>query len=98
MNIGEASWLRLDRSPRETLRAAVERILREAILGGVLRPGVRLPSSRALAAELGVSRGVTTEAYSQLEAQGFLVSRTKATPVVAGSPGRGDLPSRSSQR
>ncbi|HEV8648710.1 MAG TPA: PLP-dependent aminotransferase family protein [Actinomycetes bacterium] len=83
MNIGEASWLRLDRSPRETLRAAVERILREAILGGVLRPGVRLPSSRALAAELGVSRGVTTEAYSQLEAQGFLVSRTKATPVVA---------------
>jgi GntR family transcriptional regulator/MocR family aminotransferase len=83
VNIDEASWLRLDRRQRETLRAAVERILREAIVDGALRPGVRLPSSRALAAELGVSRGVTTEAYSQLEAQGFLVSRTKAVPVVA---------------
>jgi GntR family transcriptional regulator/MocR family aminotransferase len=78
-----ASWLRLDRRPRETLRAAVERALRDAIRDGALRPGVRLPSSRVLAAELGVSRGVTTEAYSQPEAQGFIVSRTKAAPTVA---------------
>jgi GntR family transcriptional regulator / MocR family aminotransferase len=83
MPIYEASWLRVERRPRETLRAAVERALREAILDGALRPGVRLPSSRALAAELGVSRGVTTEAYGQLTAQGFLVARTKAAPVVA---------------
>jgi GntR family transcriptional regulator / MocR family aminotransferase len=79
----EASWLRLERRPRETLRAAVERTIREAILDGALRPGVRLPSSRALAAELGVSRGVTTEAYGQLEAQGFLIGQTKAAPLVA---------------
>jgi GntR family transcriptional regulator/MocR family aminotransferase len=83
MEIHEASWLRLDRQPRETLRAALERTLRAAILDGALRPGVRLPSSRALAAELGVSRGVATEAYGQLEAEGFLVGRTKAAPVVA---------------
>src|SRR5262249_22575328 len=57
--------------------------LRDAIVAGALRPGVRLPSSRALAAELGVSRGVTTEAYGQLEAQGFLAVRPKAAPVVA---------------
>jgi GntR family transcriptional regulator / MocR family aminotransferase len=75
--------MRLEPAPAETLRAAVERTLREAILGGALRPGVRLPSSRALAAQLGVSRGVTTEAYAQLAAQGFLVNRTKAAPVVA---------------
>jgi GntR family transcriptional regulator / MocR family aminotransferase len=81
--IERASWLHLDRRPRETLRAVVERTLRDAILDGALRPGVRLPSSRALAGELGVSRGVTSEAYSQLEAQGFLVTRTKAAPVVA---------------
>src|SRR5262249_46511874 len=61
----------------------LERTLRSAILDGALRPGVRLPSSRALAAELGVSRGVATEAYGQLEAEGFLVGRTKAAPVVA---------------
>jgi GntR family transcriptional regulator/MocR family aminotransferase len=79
----EASWLRLERCPRETLRTAVERTIREAIRDGALRPGVRLPSSRALAAQLGVSRGVTTEAYGQLEGQGFLVRRTKAAPVVA---------------
>ncbi len=83
MAFDEARWIRLDQGHAETLRAAVERTLREAILGGALRPGVRLPSSRALAAQLGVSRGVTTEAYGQLAAQGFLVSRTKAAPVVA---------------
>jgi GntR family transcriptional regulator/MocR family aminotransferase len=58
-------------------------MVREAILDGALRPGVRLPSSRALAAQLGVSRGVTTEAYGQLAAQGFLVTQTKTAPVVA---------------
>jgi GntR family transcriptional regulator / MocR family aminotransferase len=83
MAIDRASWLRLDRRQAETLRASLERTLREAIVGGALRPGVRLPSSRALAAQLGVSRGVVTEAYGRLEAQGFLVSRTKAVPVVA---------------
>jgi GntR family transcriptional regulator / MocR family aminotransferase len=83
VTIERASWPQLDRRSGETLRVAVERTLREAIVAGALRPGVRLLSSRALAVELGVSRGVTSEAYSQLEAQGFLVSRTKAAPVVA---------------
>src|SRR5205823_6606282 len=84
----EARWIQLDRRPPETLRAGVERTLREAIQSGALRPGVRLPSSRALAAHLGVSRGVTTEAYLQLAAQGFLVTRTKSAPVVAEIPVR----------
>ncbi len=88
MELNEASWLRLAPRQRETLRAALERTLREAILEGPLRPGARLPSSRALAVQLGVSRGVTTEAYAQLAAQGFLVTRTKAAPVVAALPQR----------
>lgn len=83
MVLHDASWLQLQRRQGETLRRAVERALREAITTGVLRPGVVLPSSRALANHLGVSRGVTTEAYSQLEAQGFVINRTKAPPVVA---------------
>jgi GntR family transcriptional regulator / MocR family aminotransferase len=83
VSIDEARWLRVERRPRETLRTAVERTLREAIVDGALRPGVRLPSSRTLATQLGVSRGVTTEAYGQLVAQGFLLSRPRVAPVVA---------------
>jgi GntR family transcriptional regulator / MocR family aminotransferase len=94
MALDEARWLRVERRPRETLRIAVERTVREAICAGALRPGVRLPSSRALAAQLGVSRGVTSEAYGQLAAQGFLITRPKAAPVVAevGPPPRGTDP------
>src|SRR5215469_11605236 len=89
MDFDEARWLALHRRPGETLRGAVERTLREAILDGAMRHDVRLPSSRALAAQLGVSRGVTTEAYSQLEAQGFLLIRPKAAPTVARIAGAG---------
>ena len=83
MQNDEARWLQLEPRGGETLRAAAERMLREAICAGALRPGVRLPSSRALAAQLRVSRGVTSEAYGQLAAQGFLVVNTKSAPVVA---------------
>jgi GntR family transcriptional regulator/MocR family aminotransferase len=81
--IDEASWLRLDRAPGETLRAALGRTIREAIHEGSLRPGVRLPSSRGLAAELGVSRGVTSDVYAQLSAQGYIVVGDRSAPVVA---------------
>ena len=82
----EARWLKLERRPGETLRAALERTLRDEIRAGTLREGVRLPSSRALALSLGVSRGVVSDAYGQLEAQGFLVTRPRAAPTVAGVP------------
>lgn len=74
----------LEPRPGETLRAALGRTLRDAIREGALREGVRLPSSRTLALSLGVSRGVVSDAYGQLEAQGFLVTRARAAPVVAG--------------
>jgi len=57
--------------------------LREAIVVGRLRPGSRLPSSRDLAADLRVSRGVVVEAYEQLVAEGWLLSRRGAGTVVA---------------
>jgi GntR family transcriptional regulator / MocR family aminotransferase len=78
--------LTFERDPGETLRAALERALRDEIRAGALRAGVRLPSSRALAHALGVSRGVVSDAYAQLEAQGFLVTRARAAPVVASIP------------
>jgi GntR family transcriptional regulator/MocR family aminotransferase len=86
MQIDEASWLTLQPAAGETLRAALERTLRDAIRAGALREGVRLPSSRVLARSLCVSRGVVTDAYGQLEAQGFLVVRPRGAPVVAAVP------------
>ncbi|MFD2348888.1 aminotransferase class I/II-fold pyridoxal phosphate-dependent enzyme [Nonomuraea ferruginea] len=46
-------------------------------------PGTRLPATRDLAADLSVSRGVVVEAYEQLVAEGFLVSRVGAGTQVA---------------
>jgi GntR family transcriptional regulator / MocR family aminotransferase len=83
MHFDEASWIRLERRPGETLRGALERELRGAILDGSLRAGARLPSSRVLAQTIGVSRGVTSDAYGQLEAQGFLSIAARSSPVVA---------------
>jgi GntR family transcriptional regulator/MocR family aminotransferase len=65
------------------LRAQLEGQLREAVGSGRLAGGVRLPSSRALAEELGVSRGVVVEAYGQLVAEGYLAVRRGSAPVVA---------------
>ena len=64
----------LDRT-RPSLRAQIEEQLREAVRDERLMPGTSLPSSRSLAGELGVSRGVVVEAYSQLAAEGYLISR-----------------------
>jgi GntR family transcriptional regulator/MocR family aminotransferase len=79
----EASWLSLRPEAGETLRVALRRTLRGAIRSGALREGVRLPASRVLARQLGVSRGVVSDAYAQLEAEGFLVTRERLAPVVA---------------
>ncbi|HEX3517977.1 MAG TPA: PLP-dependent aminotransferase family protein, partial [Solirubrobacteraceae bacterium] len=65
------------------LHEQLERSLRENIRSGRLRAGMRLPSTRALAAELGVSRGVVTEAYGQLGAEGYLETRQGAAAQVA---------------
>ncbi|WP_434658041.1 PLP-dependent aminotransferase family protein [Chromobacterium violaceum] len=56
--------------------------IREAILAGQLPPGARLPATRVLAADLGVSRGTVDQAYGQLLAEGFLLSRAAAGTVV----------------
>ncbi|MGC0155056.1 PLP-dependent aminotransferase family protein [Chromobacterium vaccinii] len=56
--------------------------IREAILAGQLPPGVRLPATRVLAADLGISRGTVDQAYGQLLAEGFLLSRAAAGTVV----------------
>lgn len=59
--------------------------LREAIRAGRLRAGTRLPSSRSLAAQLGVSRRLVVEVYEQLGAEGYLAAaRGSGTRVASG--------------
>ncbi len=65
------------------MRVQLEEQLREGVRSGRLHAGTTLPSSRALAAELGVARGVVVEAYGQLVAEGFLVARRGAATRVA---------------
>ena len=80
--------VRLDRSSGQPLRGQLETSLREAIRGGRLRAGERLPSSRELARELGVSRGMVQDCYGQLLAEGYLTSRTGSATRVAGISAR----------
>jgi GntR family transcriptional regulator/MocR family aminotransferase len=68
------------------LHEQLELDLRERIRGGRLGPGTRLPSSRSLARELGVSRGVVLEAYGQLVSEGYLVASQGAPTRVADAP------------
>jgi GntR family transcriptional regulator/MocR family aminotransferase len=60
--------------PRGRLGTALENALRAAIRDGRLRAGSRLPSTRALAADLSVSRGVVVKTYEQLAAEGYLTT------------------------
>jgi GntR family transcriptional regulator / MocR family aminotransferase len=75
--------LELDRDGELPLHEQLERALREQIRSGRLPADARVPSTRALAASLGVSRGVVTEAYGQLAAEGYLTTRQGAPVRVA---------------
>jgi GntR family transcriptional regulator/MocR family aminotransferase len=65
------------------LHRQVEAGIRERIRQGHLRAGAVLPASRQLAADLGLSRGVVVEAYAQLVAEGYLISRSGGYTQVA---------------
>jgi len=67
---------------REPLGRQVYGGLRQAILDGVFAPGDRLPSTRDLAEQLGVSRTIVVGAYEQLLAEGFVVGRVGAGTFV----------------
>ena len=100
-----APLITIDPASREALQQQIYRGLRRAILDGVLTPGTRLLSSRALAAELAVSRTTTLLAFDQLLAEGYVSARHGSGTFVARelpddlprvarvrSPSRGKLP------
>jgi GntR family transcriptional regulator / MocR family aminotransferase len=64
-------------------RAALESALRDAVRGGRLAAGTALPSSRALAADLGLARNTVADAYGQLVAEGWLAARHGSGTWVA---------------
>ncbi|MCX4992496.1 MULTISPECIES: PLP-dependent aminotransferase family protein [unclassified Streptomyces] len=72
-------------APARARGRALQAALREAVRSGRLAPGTRLPSSRELAGDLGVSRGLVTEAYEQLTAEGYLRSDRGAGTWVGGA-------------
>jgi GntR family transcriptional regulator / MocR family aminotransferase len=78
----------LDRAAGTALHRQIEAAIRTAIHDGRLRTGAGLPATRALAADLGVSRGVVVEAYAQLAAEGYLTSRPGSYTTVAAEPVR----------
>ena len=93
--LGPELPLRLDREAAQPLRSQLEGELREAIRTGRLLAGERLPSSRVMAAELGISRGLVLECYSQLQAEGYLTAQTgSSTRVAAGALTATQLPAR----
>ena len=65
------------------IRARLESSLRAAIRGGRLPAGIRLPSSRAFAVDLGLARNTVADAYGQLVAEGWLATRHGAGTWVA---------------
>jgi GntR family transcriptional regulator/MocR family aminotransferase len=82
-HFGRDLYVVLDRAQGPSLRVQLEEQLREGVRSGRLHAGTALPSTRALASELGVARGVVVAAYGQLVAEGFLVARRGAATRVA---------------
>jgi len=74
--------LRLDRSLSVPVSRQIEEQLRCAIQSGALVGGEQLPSTRVLAQDLGVSRGVILRVYNQLAAAGYICLRQGAAPRV----------------
>src|SRR5262245_16249807 len=75
--------IRVDNRARAGLQQQIYESVRRAILDGVLAPGARLPSSRALAADLRVSRTTTLLAFEQLMAEGYVSAAHGSGTYVA---------------
>jgi GntR family transcriptional regulator / MocR family aminotransferase len=81
--VGPGLLVQLDRGDDAPLHEQIERSIRDDIRAGRLAAGTRLPSTRSLASELGISRGVVSEAYGQLAAEGYLLAGQGAPTRVA---------------
>jgi len=76
-------FIRIDRKMRRPVYQQLYDGLREAILDGRLRPGDRLPATRLIAEELGVSRNIVVMAFEQLGMEGYIQGRSGSGSFVA---------------
>ncbi|OEJ27183.1 GntR family transcriptional regulator [Streptomyces agglomeratus] len=81
--LGSDLHLELAAAGSGSRRAVLMRALREAIRGGRLAPGTRLPPYRSLAADLGLARNTVADAYAELVAEGWLTARQGSGTRVA---------------
>jgi GntR family transcriptional regulator/MocR family aminotransferase len=93
--LGRELLVELRRDAGVALHRQIETAIRDAVRSGRLRLGSALPPTRALADELGVSRGVVVEAYQQLIAEGYLTSRPGGYTRTAVGPEAARRPPRS---
>src|SRR6476469_137380 len=83
MNIAKASKISpLDPTAAEPFYRQIYNRFRGAIASGLLKPGDRIPSARALTKELGLARGTIEAAYSLLAAEGYIQARGQAGTIV----------------
>ena len=77
-----ADLVPLDRTGAEPYYRQIYRRVIDAIASGVLQPGDRIPSARALTRELGLARGTIDTAYALLAAEGYVIARAQAGTIV----------------
>ena len=75
---------RLPATAALSIQEQLVRFFRREVATGALRPGIRVPASRALAQELKLARGTVSGAYERLAAEGFLVTKHGFGTLVAG--------------
>ncbi|SAL15395.1 GntR family transcriptional regulator [Caballeronia arvi] len=82
-----SDWLaqRIDRGNGQPIYRQLHRLLQQAILTRELAAGAKVPSSRLLAAELGIGRNTVTQVYEQLALEGYVSSATGRGTFVADS-------------
>ena len=96
---GAALWVpRLDRTSTMPLSRQLTAALRQALAGGSFGHGARLPSTRSLAAELGIARSTVVAVFEQLATEGYIEPRQGsgyfvATPLTAHADLRSDIQS-----
>ncbi|WP_162618580.1 MocR-like pyridoxine biosynthesis transcription factor PdxR [Pedobacter yulinensis] len=77
------TFITLERNKQQSLGRQLYTQLRNALLGGMLRPGDRLPSTRDLAVELGIARNTVLHVFEQLLIEGFLSGKTGSGTFVS---------------
>ena len=87
------SSIRIDKTSDRRISVQLYMALRELLLSGGLAPGDRLPATRTLAQEIGVSRTTVIDAVDRLVSEGLLEARVGAGTFVSDAlKGRGETP------